>query len=462
MHKTVKYIDLFAGLGGIRIGLEQALEKCGLSGKCVFASEIKPHAIEVYKKNFPNEKIHGDITKISPKDIPDFDILLGGFPCQPFSSAGSRKGFLDTRGTLFFTIEEILREKKPRAFLLENVEGLVNHDKIDRSKPIGRTLETILSHLECLGYKVSWKLLDASDHGVPQKRKRIYIVGSLDNDIDLSELTKTPSKLGDILEDGVEKKLYINKPITKKLLEKYEIKDLVGKQIKDKRGGQNNIHSWDIELKGEVSDEQKNLLEAILRQRRRKDWAILKKIKWSDGMPLTLNDIASFYLGAFENNNQNLKRLKNALDDLVEKKYLAYETPKQAPGREDLRGYNIVAGKLSFDISNILDPNDKTPTLVAMDVTKMAVVDKNGFRRLSIREGLRLFGFPETYDISAVSYKEAFDLLGNSVSINAIQLVSDRIIKADFLDESSYNLSGQPKTSHLQTQFAFDTVPASV
>ena len=97
-----------------------------------------------------------------------------------------------------------------------------------------------------------------------------------------------------------------------------------------------------------------------------------------------------------------------------------------------------------------------------MDVTKMAVVDKNGFRRLSIREGLRLFGFPETYDISVASYKEAFDLLGNSVSINAIQLVSDRIIKADFLDESSYNLSGQPKTSHLQTQFAFDTVPASV
>ena len=90
MHKTVKYIDLFAGLGGIRIGLEQALEKCGLSGKCVFASEIKPHAIEVYKKNFPNEKIHGDITKISPKDIPDFDILLGGFPCQPFSSVQER------------------------------------------------------------------------------------------------------------------------------------------------------------------------------------------------------------------------------------------------------------------------------------------------------------------------------------------------------------------------------------
>ena len=461
MKREVKYVDLFAGLGGIRIGLDQALKKSGLKGKCVFASEIKPHAISVYEKNFPNEKIYGDITKIDPKDIPDFDVLLGGFPCQPFSSAGSRKGFLDTRGTLFFTIEEILKEKKPKAFLLENVEGLVNHDKVDKNKPIGRTLETILGHLENLGYKVSWRLLDASDYGVPQKRKRIYIAGSLGSKVDLSALKKMPSKLADILESKVDKSLYINKPLTKKLLEKYDQKDLVGKQIKDKRGGKNNIHSWDIELKGKVSDEQKNLLEAILRQRRRKDWAILKKIKWSDGMPLTLSDIASFYLGPAETDEKNLKHLKTILDDLVAKKYLAYETPKQAPDREDLRGYNIVAGKLSFDISNILDPNDLAPTLVAMDVTRMAVVDKNGFRRLSTREGLRLFGFPETYDISSVSYKDAFDLLGNSVSINVIELVSDRIIKACFLDAKNNNFAKQRQTTHQPTPFAFDNSLAS-
>jgi DNA (cytosine-5)-methyltransferase 1 len=461
MRKGVKYIDLFAGLGGIRLGLEQALKQCGLKGKCVFASEIKPHAIAVYEKNFHDEKVHGDITKIDPRDIPDFDILLGGFPCQPFSSAGSRKGFLDTRGTLFFTVEEILRVKKPKAFLLENVEGLVGHDKVDKNKPVGRTLETILDHLKDLGYKVSWQLLDASDYGLPQKRKRIYITGSLDSEIDLSEFKKVPSKLADVLENEADKSLGVDSPLAKRLLKKYQPKDLIGKQIKDKRGGKNNIHSWDIELKGKVSDEQKTILEAMLRQRRRKDWAALKKMRWSDGMPLTLLDIASFYPGSIDNSKKNRQHLKNLLDDLVDKKYLAYEVPKQAPTREDLRGYNIVAGKLSFDISNILDPNGLTPTLVAMDVTRMAVVDKNALRRLSVREGLRLFGFPETYDLSPVPYKEAFDLLGNSVSINVVQLVSERIIRACFLDEKNYNLSQLPETTHQPRQFALDNSTAS-
>lgn len=433
MNKVVKYIDLFAGLGGTRIGLEQALADAGKTGKCVFTSEIKPHAISVYKKNFPNEKIHGDITKIKPKDIPDFDILLAGFPCQPFSSAGSRKGFTDTRGTLFFNIEEILKTKKPRAFLLENVEGLVLHDRVDKTKPIGRTLETILEHLEALGYKVSWRLLDASKFGVPQKRKRIYITGSLSNEIDLLNITESKSKLSDILEKTPTSPIYLTSLLAKNLLEKYPVEELIGKQVKDKRGGKNNIHSWDVEVKGVVNTEQKQLLEEILRQRRRKDWAVVKKIKWSDGMPLTLEDIASFSLRplspAFK---EELKLLKNNLEDLVKKGYLTFETPKQAPDNEDLCGYNIVAGKLSFDISNILDPNEATPTLVAMDVTKMAVIQDDKFRRLTTREGLRLFGFPESYDISQVSYREAFDLLGNSVSVNAIKLVSKQIIEAVF------------------------------
>lgn len=98
--RVVKYIDLFAGLGGIRLGLEQSLRDAGLNGECVFTSEIKPHAIEVYQQSFPGEDIYGDITQIAPSEIPDFDILLAGFPCQPFSSAGSRRGFMDTRGTL--------------------------------------------------------------------------------------------------------------------------------------------------------------------------------------------------------------------------------------------------------------------------------------------------------------------------------------------------------------------------
>ena len=122
----IKFIDLFAGIGGIRLGLEQACCEKGIESQCVFTSEIKPYAISVLKQNHPNEHITGDITKVEAKDIPDFDILCAGFPCQPFSQAGSGNGFDDekNRGTMFFHIVRILQEKKPSGFILENVEGL--------------------------------------------------------------------------------------------------------------------------------------------------------------------------------------------------------------------------------------------------------------------------------------------------------------------------------------------------
>ena len=126
--KTVKFIDLFAGLGGIRLGFENAFREKGFNPVCVFSSEIKDYAIKAYKNYFNDEEVAGDITQISATDIEDFDFLLGGFPCQPFSAAGLGLGFEDTRGTLFFEIERILKEKQPYGFLLENVEGLINHD----------------------------------------------------------------------------------------------------------------------------------------------------------------------------------------------------------------------------------------------------------------------------------------------------------------------------------------------
>ena len=135
--KLFKFIDLFAGLGGTRIGFEQACEELGINSKCVFTSEIKEYAVDIYKKNFSNEDVSGDITKVNEKNIPDFDFLLGGFPCQAFSAAGKREGFGDSRGILFFDVARIIKEKKPKGFLLENVEGLVTHDK-------GQTLKIIL------------------------------------------------------------------------------------------------------------------------------------------------------------------------------------------------------------------------------------------------------------------------------------------------------------------------------
>jgi len=159
-----RFIDLFAGIGGTRLAFE------AVGGECVFSSEWDKDAQKTYAANF-GETPHGDITKIKASDIPNFDVLLAGFPCQPFSSIGQRQGFKHkTQGTLFYDVLRILEGKRPAAFLLENVVGLVNHDG-------GNTFAVILQSLNELGYSVHHEVLDAADYGVPQHRKRIYIVG---------------------------------------------------------------------------------------------------------------------------------------------------------------------------------------------------------------------------------------------------------------------------------------------
>ena len=213
-----RFIDLFAGIGGIRLPFQQ------LGGECVFSSEWDKFAQRTYAANY-GEVPSGDITQIVASDIPDHDILMGGFPCQSFSQAGLKKGFEDTRGTMFFEIQRILGEKRPKVFLLENVKQLKGHDK-------GRTLQTILNILtgesdlplddvpmsadarEALGkklnYWVDYKVLRAADFGIPQNRERIFIVG-FDRDyfgenIDFNKIfkwpepTNQPTKVGDILE----------------------------------------------------------------------------------------------------------------------------------------------------------------------------------------------------------------------------------------------------------------------
>ena len=187
----IKVIDLFAGIGGIRLGFDQAFD--GVN--CVFTSEIDKFAVTTYQANYGLETVHGDITQISTDSIPDHDILLAGFPCQPFSQAGLKKGFSDTRGTLFFDIERILLAKRPQAFLLENVKQLKGHDK-------GNTLKTILQHLEQAGYTTYHSVLKARDFGIPQNRERIYIVGFLDAELPFHfpNPTGIATRVGDILE----------------------------------------------------------------------------------------------------------------------------------------------------------------------------------------------------------------------------------------------------------------------
>lgn len=166
---TIRFIDLFAGIGGFRYAIQNAGEELGAQVECVFTSEIDKECQKVYKENF-GDTPHGDITQISAESIPDHDVLLAGFPCQPFSIIGHMKGFQDTRGTLFFDIARILEEKTPSAFILENVKLLVGHNE-------GKTLKTILEALKDLGYHATYKVLNALDFGLPQKRERVFIVG---------------------------------------------------------------------------------------------------------------------------------------------------------------------------------------------------------------------------------------------------------------------------------------------
>ncbi|ACL77161.1 MULTISPECIES: DNA cytosine methyltransferase [Ruminiclostridium] len=158
------FIDLFAGIGGIRLGFEDKYTKC------VFSSEWDKYAAQTYEANY-GEKPHGDITKINENDIPDHDVLLAGFPCQPFSNIGKREGFAhETQGTLFFDVLRILKKKQPKMFLLENVKGLLTNDN-------GNTFRVILDNLKSLGYSVFYEVMDAQNFGLPQRRERIVIVG---------------------------------------------------------------------------------------------------------------------------------------------------------------------------------------------------------------------------------------------------------------------------------------------
>ena len=199
-----RMIDLFAGIGGTRLGFWQ-------TGKVevVFSSEINKFSVKTYEANYGDVPV-GDITKVDAAEIPDHDILVGGFPCQAFSQAGLKKGFNDTRGTLFFDIARILQAKRPKAFLLENVRNLVGHDH-------GKTFEVITSTLDELGYELYYQVLSSKDYGVPQNRQRIYIVGFDREQVPFASCFAFPEptspadlKLGQILEQNVDPKYTIS------------------------------------------------------------------------------------------------------------------------------------------------------------------------------------------------------------------------------------------------------------
>ena len=236
------FIDLFAGIGGIRIPFEK------LGGTCVFSSEWDKHAQQTYAHNF-GEIPAGDITKIDEADIPDHDILLAGFPCQPFSIIGDKQGFEDTRGTLFFDIARILKQKKPSAFLLENVKQLLTHDQ-------GKTFAVIQEQLSRLGYTTYHKVLNALDFGLPQKRERIFILGFREPIVfDFPMPIGVSKPLSEILEsdEEIEPNLFASERIQKSRREKCKCTPFYPSIWHENKGGNISVLPFSCALRAGAS-----------------------------------------------------------------------------------------------------------------------------------------------------------------------------------------------------------------
>lgn len=341
------FIDLFAGIGGFHLAMES------VGGECVFASEIDKFARQTYQKNFERKSpelfrsglFNEDINKIKPKDIPDFDCLCAGFPCQPFSYAGQKKGFEDkTRGTLFFNIKEILKAKKPRMFFLENVKGLVSHKG-------GKTVKTILDVLENeLDYRVYTKVLSSLDFGLPQKRERWYCVGFR------KDLTKN---------------FRFPKPTEKKST----LRDII-----------------DLD-----------------------------------------NDDPSLKLTPFEMN-----RIKYHFEHAKEEIRVKHDNSKYKlttkKGKYGIYSFQKPDGSLRFHVGDAAKTQIQEAFYSCLDTYASTIIANRTpklwdiGRKLSVREALRLQGFPETFKMP-VSDMQAFKQLGNSVSVPVLKAIAEEMVK---------------------------------
>lgn len=405
------FVDIFAGTGGIRLGLEQACSTLSIDSKCVYSSEINASACLSYKNNF-GENPYADIT--TETFFPEFDLLLAGFPCQPFSYAGKQEGFNDTRGTLFFHVERILQQKKPTYFFLENVRGLLTHDK-------GRTFLVIQTALEKLGYRTQYVVLNSSAFGVPQNRVRLYLVGVLGTTPKMTLKTALgPSdthKGKTLIQDGVTVASILEPTVHEKYLCTPEFAErlrcvvgtnfelLHGYRLTDYRGGK-SIHSWDLGLKGECSPKEVHFMNALIANRRKKLFGAHQ-----DGKSLTKEQIQTFY---------TLKGFDTISESLQQKGYLSC--------KEGL--YNPVCGNMSFEVFKFLDPDGIAITLTASDANRLGIVQNNVPRRLTPRECARLQGFPDTYSLLE-NDREMYKQFGNAVSVPVV-----RAVLLDFLQNN--------------------------
>ena len=428
---TFNYIELFAGIGGFR----QALDKLG--GQCVFASEIDKFAAQAYEVLY-GEKPAGDITKIDAASIPDHDLLVGGFPCQAFSVAGKRGGFEDTRGTLFFEIVRIAREKKPRMMLLENVKGLVGHDK-------GRTLETMVTALAEIGYAVDFEVLNSKYFGVPQNRERIFIVavradavvvqpwlipkerkdvvargkrriqaleGVLTFNFDWPAQNEVTTRLRDVLEDNVDEKYYLSEEKTAKLIAQLEEKDkMVGAVGHHPFSKKYEFNGYNSEISPSLiaTDYKapKTVLEAepqMLGHVDIKGHDAIKRVYSVKGVSPTLTTMSGGHR---------------------EPKVAEEIRPVLTPDREEKRQNG----------RRFKDDGEEAFTLTSQDRHGIAVgkYPRYRIRKLTPLECWRLQGFPdeahEAVKAAGISDSQRYKQAGNAVTVNVIEAIGEKLIR---------------------------------
>lgn len=425
--KKIKHLDLFSGMGGFSISLEKVAKKHNCEYECIAFSDIKLAARKALANNFPDIKNIGDITKVVPENIKQYDILTAGFPCQPFSAAGVRGGFNDHmgRGEMFFYVANILQKTKPQYFILENVSGLIKHDN-------GKTLKTILETLTSIGYIIDYHLYNSFDFGLPQKRERVFIYGyrkDENSDTNLQLQVKLDAiKNHKLKTELIEKKYFKDifdsddKNPNNKLYSKTKQKKIAqfverlmkhvdennvyldNVRIKDHHVIQNNsshknkyLLSWNIGVFGETTQEEKDLLMLLSKEGNNKKNNIYN-INRKETIPLTVNQIH---------------------DEVYE------------------HGYAVLTNKMRYDYYHYLETDNKAtsvlPTITATDVHKIGVVftDENGkknVRQLNEKELLRSLGYSDNYNLDNIKHTEVFDLIGNSIPLPVAEYIAEKLV----------------------------------
>ncbi|HQO99316.1 MAG TPA: DNA (cytosine-5-)-methyltransferase [Caldisericia bacterium] len=404
----IKVFSAFSGYGGFEWGLIKA----NIQYECIGISEIDKYAIQCYNQNFPNIKNYGDITKIDEKELPDFDLFVGGFPCQSFSIAGKRKGFEDTRGTLIFDVLRICKYKQPKWIVLENVKGLVNHDK-------GNTLKVILDSLKEIGYQVMWKVLNTKKFGIPQNRERIFIV-CFRNDIykplEFQFPNEEPLKLllKDVLDKEVDKKYYLNSQTVKRLLN-YE------------KGFRSKINS---EIGSCLFSSQYKVSRGIdLINTNKSNYEKSNIVYDINCIPPTLTKVSG--------GNQEKKIIFNSYNgkcSSVESGTIGTSTGTSTGKSCALRTYprnsNPTEEEKQVRFKNLEIRKDNLSNSITTHTNDSLINDGYIIRKLTPKECFRLQGFlNDEINLDGLSDTQKYRLAGNGVSINVTEKIFRKLFK---------------------------------